>query len=85
MLYKNAFKIPVEFQGKELAFDAEYLHKGYINQIQVDVFGMIVLIEKDDEGNLRALLADIKDESSIDKDLVKEIVQTCKRYCNLPE
>lgn len=73
---EDTFQIPVTYQGKELEFDAQLLHLGYTRKIQVDVYGIIVFLEKDDEGKYRAVLADILNESKVDKELIKEIVQS---------
>ena len=73
---EDTFQIPVTYQGKELEFDAQLLQLGYTRKIQVDVYGIIIFLEKDDEANYRAILANVKDESKIDKELVKEIVQS---------
>ncbi len=75
---EDTVQIPVTYKGKELEFDAQLLHLGYINKIQVDVNGVIVFLEKDDEGNYRAVLADMLNENKVDKELVKEIVQSLK-------
>ncbi len=73
---EDTFQIPVTYQGKELQFDAQLLQLGYTRKIQVDVYGVIIFLEKDDEANYRAVLANVKDESKIDKELIKEIVQS---------
>ena len=73
---EETFQLPVTYRGKELQFDAQLLQLGYTRKIQVDVNDMIVFIEKDDEGNYRAILGDIQNESKIDKALVKEIVNS---------
>ena len=73
---EDTFQIPVTYQGKELEFDAQLLQFGYTRKIQVDIYGIIIFLEKDDEGNYRAILANVGDESKVDKELIKEIVQS---------
>ncbi len=73
---EDTFQIPVTYQGKELNFDAQLLQLGYISKIQVDVNGVIIFLEKDDAANYPAILTNVNDESKIDKELVKEIVQS---------
>ncbi len=73
---EDTFQIPVAYQGRELEFDAQLLQLGYTRKIQVDVYGIIIFLEKDDEANYRAILANVKDESKVDKELIKEIVQS---------
>lgn len=72
---EETFQIPVIYQGKELEFDAQLLQLGFARKIQVGVYGSIIFLEKDDEGNYRAVLADIQNESKVDKALVKVIVE----------
>ena len=72
----DIFEIPVIYQGKELHFNAELLRVGYVHKILVDVNGQMVSIEKDDEGNYRAILVDLDSENKIDKGLVKVIVES---------
>ena len=72
---EDTFQIPVIYQGKELEFDAQLLQLGYSRKIQVDIYGSIIFLEKDDEGNYRAILADIQNESKVDRGLIKAIVQ----------
>ncbi len=73
---EETFQILVTYRGKELQFDAQLLQFGYIRKIQVDVNGIIVFIEKDDEGNYRAVINDLQSENKIDKTLIKTIVES---------
>jgi hypothetical protein len=73
---EETFQIPITYRGKELQFDAQLLKLGYIRKIQVDVKGIIMFLEKDDEGNYRAVIADIQNENKVDKALIKEIVNS---------
>ena len=70
------FEIPVTYCGKELQFNAELLRVGYIHKILIDVNGQMISIEKDDEGNYRAILVDLESENKIDKGLIKAIVES---------
>ena len=72
----NKFEIPVVYKGQEMSFHAQLLDFGYIRKIKIEVNGQEVFLEKDDEGNYRAILGDIQNESKIDKALVKEIVNS---------
>ena len=56
----KTFQIPITYRGKELQLDAQLLQLGYIRKIHVDVNSIIVFIEKDDEGNYRAVRNDLK-------------------------
>ncbi len=72
----EAFEISVSYQGKEMVFNAELLQFGYVYKIIIYVNGQQISVEKDDEGNYRAILIDIEAESKIDKDLVRAIVES---------
>ena len=73
---ENNFEIPVVYKGQEMRFNAQLLDFGYIRKIKIEVNEQEVFLEKDDEGNYRAILGDIQNESKIDKALVKEIVNS---------
>ena len=82
---ENIFEIRVVYKGQEMIFQAQLLDFGYIRKIKIEVNCQEVFIEKDDEGNYRAILADIKDESTVDKNLVKQIVKSKYIICSVPE
>ena len=73
---EDTFDIPVIYKGKDLLFTGQLLHLGYIHKIAIDVNGEQILLEKDDEGNYRAVLANIESQSKTDKDLIRAIVES---------
>ena len=73
---EDTFDIPVIYKNKELLFIGRLLHLGYVHKIAIDVNGEQILLEKDDEGNYRAVLANINSESKIDRELIKVIVES---------
>jgi len=52
---EDTFQIPVTFNGNEHSFDAIIIPSGYIQKIEVDVYGEKVIYEPDEEGNYRAI------------------------------
>lgn len=68
----DTFEIPVLFRNKELLFPAEIIRYGYVHRIQVDVEGQIIFLEKDEEGNYRAIAEASK--TNIERELVEAIV-----------
>lgn len=52
----DRFQIPVVYIGEEVLFNAELINYGYFYKIQVDLYGTIVLFERDDENNFRAIM-----------------------------
>jgi hypothetical protein len=69
---QQTIEIPVAYKDQELTFKAHTVRFGYVLHIVVDVNGTPVTIERDEEGNYRAL-GDV--ESKVDVELVKAIVE----------
>jgi hypothetical protein len=72
------FIIPVSFKGEELAFKARLLNFGYIHKIQVEVNGVDVLFEPDEERNYRVVVDPVYLEGNnmVDVELLKAIACT---------
>jgi hypothetical protein len=51
------FLLEVTYKGEILKYDAELRNFGYINRVVVDVDGLAVQFELDDESNYRALVS----------------------------
>lgn len=66
---EDSFKIPVTYKGKELELEANLITTGYIHKFHVDVQGVGVYFEPDENRNYRAIL----DEQAIDKNLKPNI------------
>lgn len=69
------FEIPVTYKGKELLFNGRLATFTYGYKLYVDVHGNEIVFERDDEGNLRAVLPDISSEKTIEKELIEAIIQ----------
>jgi hypothetical protein len=52
---EEGFELPVKFGERELTFPAQLLKMGYIYKIEVQVQGIQVIFERDEERNWRAL------------------------------
>jgi hypothetical protein len=50
-----ALEIPVSHQNKDLCLKAHVVRFGYVRHIVVDLSGNQITIERDEEGNYRAL------------------------------
>jgi len=50
------FLLEVTYQGELLKYDAELRSAGYVHKIAVDVDGVTVIFEPDEEGSYRALV-----------------------------
>ncbi len=73
---ENTFEIPVVYKGQEMIFNAQLLDFGYIRKIRIEVNDQEVFLEKDDEGNYRAVINELQSEDKIDKTLIKTIVES---------
>lgn len=71
----NSFELPVLYKGKELVYPAEVIRYGYVHQIKIDIEGQIIILEKDEEGNYRAI-AGATNTKELDKDLIQAIVSS---------
>ena len=73
---EEGFELPVMHKGKEVLFPARLLMLGYIYKIEVEIHGVLVHFEKDDERNWRAIVADTSSgfENKIDKELVGDVI-----------
>ena len=70
---EEIFEIPVLYKGKELYFPAEVIRYGYVHRILINVDGQLIYLEKDEEGNYRAIV-DEKNTKELDRVLVQAIV-----------
>jgi hypothetical protein len=65
----ESLKIPVEHKGEELEFEAKLIPYGYIHRIAVDIEGVEVYFEPDEERQYRAILS----EEATEKDIVPNV------------
>lgn len=71
----DALEIPVTYNGEDLCLKAHVVRFGYVHQIVVDLSGSKVTIERDEEGNYRALEDQEKlKNSKVDVELVKAVI-----------
>ena len=71
----ETFEIPVRYKGKELLYTAAVIRYGYVHRIKIDVEGQIIFLEKDEQGNYRAI-GDENNNKDIDRELVQAIVSS---------
>ena len=72
----DTLEIPVAYKNEELSFKARVVRFGYINHVIVDLGGTQITIERDEEGNYRALGDSEKMESSrVDVNLIEAVVK----------
>ncbi|WP_127125055.1 hypothetical protein [Pseudoflavitalea rhizosphaerae] len=73
----SEIEIPVTWKGKELSFPARLQQTGYTHRILVDVDGVEIVLEPDEEKNYRAMLVDPDhpDAKRLDAGLIAAIVE----------
>ncbi len=70
------FELPITYKGKELLFPSRLLQLGYTHKFQVQVNGLEVLFEPDEERNYRAVVAPVLvEKSNIDVELLQAIAE----------
>ncbi len=73
---QETLEIPVTYKNQELFFKAHAVKWGSIHRIVVDVNGTNISIERDEEGNYRALgEANEMLDKKVDVELIKAIVE----------
>jgi hypothetical protein len=74
----KGFKLPVNYNGKDLLFPAKLVRFGYSYRIEVEMNGEIISFEKDEERNWSALAEnhDMGKSNSIDQQLLPAIADS---------
>ena len=77
VMMDERFEIPVLYRGQAYSFPATLRMRGYVRQFRVDVGGIEVIFECDEEENYRALLEELqlKKNPHLDVSLLKAIAQ----------
>jgi hypothetical protein len=71
----DTLELPVTYNNKELSLKAHVVRFGYVNHIVIDVSGTQIIIERDEEGNYRALGdAEKMQSTKIDTELIEAVV-----------
>ncbi|HSC38833.1 MAG TPA: hypothetical protein VLD19_13215 [Chitinophagaceae bacterium] len=75
----DPFILTVSLRGEERNFDTQWAPYGYTHRFTVDIEGVSVFFEPDEEGHYRAIIAPGQDESqikTIDKAWLEAIRET---------
>jgi hypothetical protein len=72
---ENEFLLPVTFKGKELEFPARLLNYGYSSKLEVELDGIKVIFEPDEERNWRVLISyeDLVANKNISRELLEAV------------
>ena len=71
-------EVPGTYKNQELIFYAKFVQFGYSYKFEVDVNGILVFFEPDEERNFRAMIDPAIDQGNqkIDKQLIQLIAET---------
>ncbi|UKB85950.1 hypothetical protein LF887_10080 [Chryseobacterium sp. MEBOG06] len=69
------FELPVTYKGKDLIFNVRLATFSHGYKFYVDINGCEVVFERDDEGNLRAIVPDASSNHPVEKELIAAIIQ----------
>ena len=71
-------EVPVSYKNQELIFYAKFFQFGYSYKFEVDVNGVLIFFEPDEERNFRAMVDPANDHGNynIDKELIQLIAET---------
>lgn len=74
---EDAFLIRISLEGKEYEFETKILWLGFQHKIEVNIEGIVVLFEPDEERNYRAIFSPEQTElhQSVPKKLLKAVAQ----------
>ncbi|PKF76181.1 hypothetical protein [Chryseobacterium sp. PMSZPI] len=72
---EHNLELPVTYKGKELILNGRLATFTYGYKLYVDINGQEVIFERDDEGNLRALVPDASSNPAIEKGLIAAIIE----------
>ena len=73
------FTIEIEHNGKKQSFSGELRQLGYTYKLFIDVNGVEVIFEPDEERNYRVIITNQQDADKFDKVLLQKIVDELKK------
>ncbi|WP_207492312.1 hypothetical protein [Aridibaculum aurantiacum] len=71
----DTIEIPITCKGKEYSFAAKLIKYGYIHRIEVDIDGVQVLFEPDEERNYRAIIGSHNEPNNEQAELIRAVIQ----------
>jgi len=70
---EHQFELPVTYKGQEYLFNGRLATFTYGYKFFVDINGHEITFERDDEGELRAILPDFTSDSIVEKGLIEAV------------
>lgn len=69
----ESFELPVDYQGREIVLPGKLTRRGYSYQLHIEVEGVEIIFEPDEERNFRAMIDHPDAQKKINIDLVRAI------------
>lgn len=69
------FELPVTYKGQDLLFNVRLATFTYGYKFYVEIDDNEVVFERDDEGNLRAIVPEVTSGTTIEKGLIEAIIE----------
>ena len=73
------FFLPVNFKGIEHQFEALLKRRGYVAVLEVNVHDALVIFERDEQGDWRAILPEDQAGKAPDVELLRAIGETIEQ------
>lgn len=79
---ENEFILPISFEGKELELQARLLRYGYSVKIEVEIEGIVVVFELDEEQNWRAMMGynDLIEGKKVKRELLEVVARVIEMH-----
>lgn len=69
------FELPIHYKGRDYVFPAKIVRYGYNYKILVEINSTELFFERDEECNWRVILEQEPVRPSLDKELIREMLQ----------
>jgi len=76
----DSFELPVFYHNEEILVPAGFEQVGYTHRITVDIDGVIIFFEPDEERNYRGVLKEAGAHHNIDPLLIQAIVESLEKH-----
>jgi hypothetical protein len=73
------FFLPVTFKGVEYSFEALLKRRGYVAVLEINVHDVLVIFERDEQGDWRAILPEDQAGKAPDVELLRAIGETIEQ------
>ncbi len=77
----DAFELPVKYRNQELSYPGYFKRRGYSYRIEMQVDGLVIYFEPDEERNWRAIMdPSSNNHSLVPGDKIQAIIEALNQY-----